>query len=56
MYRINVTLRYRYYENCNVHLGCANIFSMMISASNNYSTEIEAMKLNVTLYLFEFIY
>ena len=45
MYRINVTLRYWYDENCNVHLGCANIFN-----------DDEAMKLNATLYFFEFIY
>ena len=51
MYRINVMLRYRYYENCNGHLWRAIIFSMTM-----YSTEIEAMKLNATLNLFKFIY
>ena len=30
MYRINVTLRYRYYENCNVHLACAIPNQMII--------------------------
>ena len=43
MYRTNVTLRYRYCENCNIHLGCANIFSMTMNATldcSNLSTNV----------------